>query len=131
MCHSVTRGWTVADVLLLHAARLAQVQDANARMGQPSGHTSVGICVEGGALHHCLLEHCHEPFLALCNACRSVVCCRVSPMQKAQVGCSRAPGWAGLEQVAGRLQPWHARCLPCCCSPGSSLRHQLRVNDQG
>jgi phospholipid-transporting ATPase len=58
-------------------------------MGLRKGQTAVGICIEGGALAYCLMEHCHSAFLELCNSCRSVVCCRVSPMQKAQVNVLR------------------------------------------
>lgn len=49
----------------------------------------VGLVVEGGALGRLLdpaEQRVHEAALVdLCCACKSVVCCRVSPMQKAQV----------------------------------------------
>ena len=46
---------------------------------------NVGLVIEGAALATALLRHNAQPFLGLCQACRGVVCCRVTPMQKAQV----------------------------------------------
>lgn len=42
--------------------------------------------IEGGALAACLMGPNQQAFMDMCKACRAVVCCRVSPMQKAQVG---------------------------------------------
>lgn len=44
-----------------------------------------GLVIEGGALQYALLEENQDHFLNLCSACTGVVCCRVSPMQKAHV----------------------------------------------
>lgn len=45
-----------------------------------------GLVVEGGALTHILAsEQCQEYLLQLCDMCSAVVCCRVSPLQKAEV----------------------------------------------
>lgn len=49
----------------------------------------VGIVIEGGALNSCLMDPNQAAFMDMCRECRSVVCCRVSPMQKAQVGGGR------------------------------------------
>lgn len=46
---------------------------------------NVGLVIEGAALATALLKHNAQPFLGLCQACQGVVCCRVTPMQKAQV----------------------------------------------
>lgn len=46
---------------------------------------NVGLVIEGAALAVALLRHNALPFLGLCQACQGVVCCRVTPMQKAQV----------------------------------------------
>lgn len=46
---------------------------------------NIGLVIEGAALATALLRHNAQPFLGLCQACRGVVCCRVTPMQKAQV----------------------------------------------
>ncbi|GFR50254.1 hypothetical protein Agub_g12440 [Astrephomene gubernaculifera] len=45
----------------------------------------VGLVVEGGALARLLQPHHSAQLVDLCSGCRSVVCCRVSPMQKALV----------------------------------------------
>ena len=41
--------------------------------------------IEGGALQHALREDQQGHFLDLCASCTGVVCCRVSPIQKASV----------------------------------------------
>ena len=67
------------------AAKLEEVRSENRRMGAPRGESRVGIVVDGGALAACLAPANHRAFLDVCSACRAVVCCRVTPMQKAQV----------------------------------------------
>ena len=48
--------------------------------------SSFGLVIEGGALAHALLDKHVNDFLDLCDACvGGVVCCRVSPIQKAAV----------------------------------------------
>ena len=44
-----------------------------------------GLVIEGGALQHALREDQQGHFLDLCASCTGVVCCRVSPIQKASV----------------------------------------------
>lgn len=51
----------------------------------PVCRPNVGLVIEGAALAVALLRWNAPPFLQLCEACRGVVCCRVTPMQKAQV----------------------------------------------
>ncbi len=46
---------------------------------------NVGLVIEGAALATALLRHNAQAFLRLCQACQGVVCCRVTPVQKAQV----------------------------------------------
>ncbi|KXZ52548.1 hypothetical protein GPECTOR_9g592 [Gonium pectorale] len=63
----------------------------------------VGLVVEGGALAR-LLDPKHAPQLVdLCTSCKSVVCCRVSPMQKAQVLRSKQEE-AAMEQARLTLE---------------------------
>ena len=48
--------------------------------------SSFGLVIEGGALRYALREDNVRAFLELCDACSGgVVCCRVSPIQKAAV----------------------------------------------
>jgi hypothetical protein len=63
----------------------------------------VGLVVDGGALHHCLEEEAQEGFLAMCKLCAAVVCCRVSPMQKALVGGGSPLQLGGPGGWVGRL----------------------------
>eukprot|EP00210_Caulerpa_lentillifera_P009184 g8756.t1 len=46
---------------------------------------SIGLVIDGGALTQLLKTKYQIRFLTLCQKCDAVVCCRVSPMQKAQV----------------------------------------------
>lgn len=61
------------------------MQCHNNEMHCLSGHTNVGIVVEGGALNAALSPDNQDALMALCKECKAVVCCRVTPMQKAQV----------------------------------------------
>lgn len=45
----------------------------------------MALVIEGAALAVALEEKNKLMFLELCQHCRAVVCCRVSPIQKAQV----------------------------------------------
>eukprot|EP00672_Neobodo_designis_P016063 CAMPEP_0174843230 /NCGR_PEP_ID=MMETSP1114-20130205/10386_1 /TAXON_ID=312471 /ORGANISM="Neobodo designis, Strain CCAP 1951/1" /LENGTH=95 /DNA_ID=CAMNT_0016077445 /DNA_START=6 /DNA_END=289 /DNA_ORIENTATION=- len=48
--------------------------------------SDMSLVIQGGLLYH-VLEHRHTAlvFLELAVLCKSVICCRVSPLQKAQV----------------------------------------------
>lgn len=45
----------------------------------------VALVIDGQALKHALVPVVREDFLKLCLSCKSVICCRVSPIQKADV----------------------------------------------
>jgi magnesium-transporting ATPase (P-type) len=63
------------------AAAQQQQQQQQQQLAAP-----VGLVIDGAALA-LALQPAHEgEFLDLCRSCAAVVCCRVSPMQKAQVG---------------------------------------------
>jgi len=49
------------------------------------GGTAVGLVIEGGVLSYALKPYVQDQFLEICQKCQAVVCCRVSPIQKAQV----------------------------------------------
>jgi magnesium-transporting ATPase (P-type) len=67
-------------------AKLLEVQAQNKRMQVVEGHTNCGIVIEGGALQYALHKDMMDDLMALCKECRAVVCCRVTPKQKADVG---------------------------------------------
>lgn len=74
------------------ADKLAKVRSLNQGMQCLPGHSEVGIVIEGGALHLALAPSTQDALLELCKECRAVVCCRVTPMQKAQVRPGTEPG---------------------------------------
>jgi magnesium-transporting ATPase (P-type) len=73
-------------------AKLEGVRAENLQRNVLPGHTNVGIVIEGGALQWALEEHNQDLLMALCKECKAVVCCRVTPMQKAQVRTAAALG---------------------------------------
>eukprot|EP00775_Hariotina_reticulata_P007204 gene7204-7418_t len=66
-------------------AKLEEVRRDNRERHVQPPHTNCGIVIEGGALHVALDPELQDDLMALCKECKAVVCCRVSPMQKAQV----------------------------------------------
>lgn len=52
----------------------------------PGYQSEMATVIEGSSLTVALEESNKLLFLELLKLCRSVVCCRVSPIQKAQVG---------------------------------------------
>ena len=45
----------------------------------------IGLVIDGTCLKHALSCDLRRDFLDLCTSCKVVICCRVSPMQKAEV----------------------------------------------
>ncbi|KAF5097525.1 hypothetical protein D0Z00_002357 [Geotrichum galactomycetum] len=61
----------------------AELENAKLDHSPPSqGHA---VIIDGDALKHCLDDRLRLKFLLLCKQCKSVLCCRVSPAQKAAV----------------------------------------------
>lgn len=48
-------------------------------------HNDVGLVIDGTSLKYALSCDLRRDFLDLCTSCKIVICCRVSPMQKAEV----------------------------------------------
>ena len=79
----------------------------------------MGLVIEGGALAVALTRANQATFLALCSLCRAVVCCRVSPMQKAQVG---------HQDPEPHLQPqWAPACELCLQASCKLMGHIFAV----
>uniref|UniRef100_A0A914W4H3 Phospholipid-transporting ATPase n=1 Tax=Plectus sambesii TaxID=2011161 RepID=A0A914W4H3_9BILA len=56
------------------------------RMRVPNDcENDVGLIIEGASLRHALIGEARGDFRALATVCRAVVCCRATPMQKAEV----------------------------------------------
>lgn len=45
----------------------------------------LALIIDGQSLKFALSHELQTDFLHLCTRCKSVICCRVSPMQKAEV----------------------------------------------
>ena len=48
-------------------------------------HNEVALVIDGKTLKYALSCDVRRDFLDLCVSCNVVICCRVSPMQKAEV----------------------------------------------
>mmetsp|Transcript_19543 Transcript_19543/g.46668 ORF Transcript_19543/g.46668 Transcript_19543/m.46668 type:complete len:1120 (-) Transcript_19543:221-3580(-) len=73
----------VADLL---GQRLQQVLQLGGSAEKGTGRgRGAGLVVDGAAMLKVLTPEAEDAFLALCRECHSVVCCRVSPRQKAKV----------------------------------------------
>lgn len=62
----------------LEALRGAQEQNVN-------GLDALALVIDGNSLYFALEPECADEFLELCCLCKAVLCCRVSPLQKALV----------------------------------------------
>jgi len=86
------------------AAAAAAVTVPAAAMGHRGSGASVavdvGLVIDGAALAIALQPQHEDELLALCKECAAVICCRVSPMQKAQV--RRRGGGCALPVLQGR-----------------------------
>lgn len=70
-------------------ATLGQIQDALAMFwdaaGVPLRSESHALIIDGESLNFALDDQCRDFLLELACRCKSVICCRVSPLQKAKV----------------------------------------------
>jgi phospholipid-transporting ATPase len=53
--------------------------------GKESGVEQVVLVIDGATLKHALSKECEKIFFDLATQCKAVICCRVSPLQKALV----------------------------------------------
>lgn len=53
--------------------------------GNPTKSQSYAFVIDGESLSHALQDSCRALLLELACRCKAVICCRVSPLQKAQV----------------------------------------------
>ena len=59
--------------------------DARKRGFVPGAQAAFAVVIDGDTLHHALSPELKTLFLNLATQCETVVCCRVSPAQKALV----------------------------------------------
>ena len=62
-----------------------KLQDARAIISRKGTSTSFALIIDGNALTHALTSSLKNSFLDLAVNCASVLCCRISPKQKALV----------------------------------------------
>lgn len=62
-----------------------KLQDARGKISEKGTSTSFALIIDGNALTHALTGSLKNSFLDLAVNCASVLCCRVSPKQKALV----------------------------------------------
>lgn len=70
---------TAADTATAIQEQLATIE------AHPEAVDDLALVVEGRSLQHALQPPLAEPFLRLACQCKAVICCRVSPLQKALV----------------------------------------------
>jgi len=55
------------------------------RNGKVGKNNELTLIIDGRSLTHALEEDIRDDFVRLCTSCKAVICCRVSPLQKAEV----------------------------------------------
>lgn len=66
---------------------LMQITNASQMINlEKDPHAAFALIIDGDALSYALKDDIKRGFLALAVDCSSVICCRVSPKQKALVG---------------------------------------------
>ncbi|VDK56473.1 unnamed protein product, partial [Cylicostephanus goldi] len=63
--------------------KLAQLAERSRQL--EADKKQFALVIDGKSLVHALVGDCREPFSELAMRCHAVVCCRMSPMQKAEV----------------------------------------------
>ena len=53
--------------------------------GEDGDSFELSLIIDGKTLIHALHESIRKDFIRLCTQCSSVICCRVSPIQKAEM----------------------------------------------
>jgi len=53
--------------------------------GKVGQNNELTLIIDGRSLTHALEEDIRDNFVRLCTSCKAVICCRVSPLQKAEV----------------------------------------------
>jgi hypothetical protein len=100
---ALRRLWATAHALRSGSANAAVAAAAGSGLQLPQGGAGavagVGLVIDGAALAVALQPQHEDDLLALCKECSAVICCRVSPMQKAQVCSVHVCYPAGLVQL--------------------------------
>lgn len=86
-CKLLTHGM---DLIILNEDSLDNTRDCIGRHSADFGdqlrkQNNVALIIDGKTLKYSLSCDLRREFLDLCISCRVVICCRVSPIQKAEV----------------------------------------------
>ncbi|XP_055894681.1 probable phospholipid-transporting ATPase IA isoform X6 [Biomphalaria glabrata] len=78
------------DLVIINENSLDTTRDAlvrhKAQFGEMLGKENyVGLIIDGQSLKYALTCDCKQDFLDIALSCRAVICCRVSPLQKAEL----------------------------------------------
>jgi phospholipid-transporting ATPase len=78
------------DLIIINENSLDGTRDAlvrhKAQFGEQMGKENyVGFIIDGQSLKYALSCDCRQDFLDIALSCRAVICCRVSPLQKAEL----------------------------------------------
>ena len=80
------------ELLIINATTLEEAQaeveeqlEELRRSGIVGQSNNITLVTDGKSLQFTLLPDLRKDFIELCTSCRSVVCCRVSPIQKAEM----------------------------------------------
>merc|ERR1711892_396393 len=55
------------------------------KYGKVGQNNELTLIIDGRSLTHAMEEDIQNDFISLCTSCKAVICCRVSPLQKAEV----------------------------------------------
>lgn len=82
-------GIIIINIFVFHIKELREslrqhINELGTAVGKSDN--SFTLIIDGQSLKHALSHDLKMDFLELCLSCKSVICCRVSPMQKAEVG---------------------------------------------
>ena len=64
--------------------RITELNDKNSRLSKEEKER-MSLIIDGASLMHALKPELRKEFIELCCTCKTVICCRVSPIQVSAV----------------------------------------------
>ena len=78
---------------------------------QLKSENEAALIVDGKSLIYCLTADLRKDFLDVCISCKSIICCRVSPSQKAEVIKHIKIHLSGILMLCHKCR-WYSRAMP-------------------